>query len=62
MTEPEREKWKKEKEQREGRTHCPVVRRKRVAHSIGITGHDVLPRKVIKVVSIDCPREMWRIN
>ena len=53
---------KKKKEQRERRTHRPGVSRKRVAHNIRITGHDVLSSKANKVVSINHPREMWRIK
>ena len=62
MTEIKREKWKKEKEQREGRTHRSGVGRKRIAHDIRITGHNTLPSKAIKAISIDHPREMWRVN
>ena len=50
------------KEQREGRTHRPSVRRKRITHYIRITGHSTLPSKAIRTISIDRPRGMWRIN
>ena len=53
---------KKKKEQRERRTHHPGVWRKRVAHNIGITRHDMLSSKAIRAVSVDCPKQMWRIN
>ena len=38
------------------------VWRKMVAYNIGIMRHDALPSKVIKAVSIDRPKEIWRIN
>ena len=52
----------KEKEQSERRTHRLSVRRKMIAHDIGIMGHDVLPSDAIKTVSLNRPREMWRFN
>ena len=62
MTKPEREKWQKEKEQREGRTHRSGVGRKKIAHDIRVTGHDTLPSKAIRAISIGHLREMWRVN
>lgn len=62
MTETRREIWQKEKRQREERTHCLSLGRERIAHDIRITGHDTLPSKAIWVISIDHPRDMWRIN
>ena len=62
MTEIKREKWKKEKEQREGRSHRSGVGRKRIAHDIRIIGHNMLLSKAIRAISIDHPREMWRVN
>ena len=67
MTQREREREReresrKKKEQMEKRTHRLGVSRKRVAHNIKITSHGVLPRKAIRAVSIDRPREMWMIN
>ena len=53
---------RRKKKKRERRTHRPGVWRKRVAYNIGIMGHDTLPSKTIRAVSIDRPREMWRIN
>ena len=35
---------------------------KKVAYNIGIMGHDTLPSKTIRAVSIDRPREMWKVN
>ena len=62
MTEIKREKWKKEKEQREGRSHRSGVGRKRIAYDIRIIGHNMLLSKAIRAISIDHPREMWRVN
>ena len=33
-----------------------------IAHDIRVTGHDTFPSKAIHAISIDCPRDMWRIN
>ena len=49
-------------EQREGRTHRPGVGRKGITYYIRITGHNILPSKAIRTISIDRPREIWRIN
>ena len=38
------------------------VGRKRINHEIGIMGHDTLLSKAIRAISIDCPREMWKVN
>ena len=69
MIEPEKEKWQKKKRngkkkrgQRERKTYCLGVWRKRVAHNIGIIGHNTLPSKIIRAISINCSREMWRVN
>ena len=62
MTKPKREKWQKEKEQRERRTPCPGVRRKMIAHDLRITEHGTLLSKAIRVVSIDRPRKMWKAD
>ena len=58
MTEKKRDSKKK----RERGTHRLSFWRKRVAYNIGIMGHDALPSKAIRAVSINCLREMWRIN
>ena len=52
----------KEKEQSERRTHRLSVRRKMIAHDIGITRHGTLSSKAIRTISTDRPREMWRVN
>ena len=51
-----RVKKKKELEKRE-RTHCPSVRRERIAQDIRITGHNT-----VKSISINHPKEIWRVN
>ena len=33
-----------------------------IAHDIRVTGCDTFPSKAIHAISIDCPRDMWRIN
>ena len=33
-----------------------------IAHDIGIMRHGTLPSKAIRTISINCPREMWRVN
>ena len=33
-----------------------------IAHDIRVTRHDTFPSKAIHAISIDCPRDMWRIN
>jgi len=33
-----------------------------IAHDIRVIGHDTLPSKAIRAISIGCPREMWRVN
>ena len=50
------------KERKEKRTHRSSVGRERIAHTIRITGHNTLSSKAIRALSIDCPREMWRVN
>ena len=35
---------------------------KRITHDIFITRHGTLPSKTIKAISIDCPRQIRRIN
>ena len=62
MIETKRENWQKEKEQREERTHCPSVGRKKIAYDIRITGHSALSSKAIRVIGIDHPRKVWRVN
>ena len=57
-----KKKKKRKEEQREERTHCSSVGRERIAHDIRITRHDTLPSKAIHVISIDHPRDMWRID
>ena len=52
----------KKKEQKEERTHCSSVGREGTAHDIRITRHDALSSKAIRAISIDCPRDVWRIN
>ena len=42
--------------------HLLGVRRKRIAHDIEITSYDTLLSKAIRAISIDHPREMWRVN
>lgn len=61
VIEPKSEKWQKEKDQREGRTYRSSVGRKRIAHNIRITEHNMLPSKAIKAISIDRPRKVWRV-
>ena len=55
-------KFGKERGQRDERTHRSSVGRERIAHDIRIAGHDTLPSKAIQAISIDRPRDMWRIN
>ena len=62
MTKKKRENWQKEKEQREERTHRPSVGREKIAHGIRITRHIVLSSKAIRVIGIDHPRKVWRVN
>ena len=50
------------KERKEKRTHRSSVGRERIAHAIRITRHNTLSSKAIKALSIDCPREMRRVN
>ena len=38
------------------------VGREMIAHDIRVTRHDTFPSKAIHAISIDCPRDMWRIN
>ena len=33
-----------------------------IAHDIRITGHGTLSSKAIRAISIDRPREMWKVN
>jgi len=33
-----------------------------ITYDIRITGHGMLPSKAIRAISIDRPREMWRVN
>ena len=33
-----------------------------MAYDIRITRHGMLPNKAIRVISIDRPRKMWRVN
>ena len=33
-----------------------------IAHDIRVTGHNTFPSKAIHAISIDYPRDMWRIN
>ena len=44
------------------RNYRSSVGRERIAHDIGIMGHGTLPSKAIKTISIDNPRERWRVN
>ena len=62
LTETKREIWKQKKGQKEKRTHHSSVGKERIAHDIRITGHSMLPIKAIQAISIDHPREVWRIN
>ena len=48
----------KKKEQKEERTHYSSVGRDRIAPDIGITGHDTIPSKTIRAISIDHPRDV----
>ena len=50
------------KGRKEKRTHRSSVGRERITHAIRITGHNTLSSKAIRALSIDCPREMWRVN
>ena len=52
------DKKKKKKLAKRERTHHPSVGREKIAHDIRITGHDKLPSKTVKAISIDRPREM----
>ena len=38
------------------------VGRERITHKIRVLGHDTLPSKAIQAISINLPRNMWRIN
>ena len=63
MTKTKREIWQKEKGHKEiKKTHRSSVRRERIAHDISIMGHGMLSSKAIWAISIDHPREVWRIN
>ena len=65
VIETNREIWQKKikkEEQREERTHCSSVGKERITYDIRITGHDTLSSKAIRVISIDRPRDMWRID
>ena len=53
---------KKQRKKKWKRTHCLCAFQKRVTHEIGITRHETLPSKTIRVVSIDLPRQMRRVN
>ena len=53
---------KKRKGQREERTHRSSVRRESIAHNIRVIGHNMLLSKAIQAISIDHPRDIWRIN
>ena len=53
---------RKYREQEWKRTHRPRAIEKRVAHDICITANRALPSKAIRVVGIDWPRQMRRIN
>ena len=44
------------------RTHRLNVEKERIAHDIKVVGHDMLPSKAIRAISIDRPRDMWRTN
>ena len=56
-----RKKKKRELEKRK-RNQCLNAERERIAHDIRITRHSTLPSKAIRAISMDRPREMWRIN
>ena len=62
VIETKRENWQKEKEQKEERTHRPSVGREKIAHDIKIMGHNTLSSKAIRVIVIDHPRKVWRVN
>ena len=62
MTKTKKEIWQKEKGQKEKRTDHLSVRKENIAYDIRITGHGTLPNKAIRDISIDRPREVWRIN
>ena len=51
----------KKEEQKEERTHRSSVGRERIAHDIGIMGHNMLPSNAICSIGINRPRDMWRI-
>ena len=55
-------KKKKKNWQKRERTHRSSVRRERIAHDIRITGHDMLSSKAIRSISINRPKEIWRVN
>ena len=57
MTETRKETAKKEK-QKEERTHCSSVGKERIAHDIGIMGHNMLPIKAIHFIGINYLRDM----
>ena len=44
------------------RIYCLGAGRERMAYDIRITRHGMLPNKAIRVISIDRPRKMWRVN
>ena len=61
MTEIERKEWQRRRTKGE-RTYCPSVGRDRISYDVRITGHNTLLSKTIRTISINYPREMWRVN
>ena len=62
LTKTKRDNWQKKKEQREERNHRPSVGKERITYDIRIRGHNALPSKAIRIISIDGPRKVWRVN
>ena len=52
----------KKRETKGKRTYRLSVRRERIADDVRIIGHDKLPSKAIRIISINSPKEMWRFN
>ena len=61
VTEIERNEWQRRRIKGE-RTYCPSVGRERISYDVRITRHDTLSSKTIRTISINYPREMWRVN
>ena len=44
------------------KTHRSSVRKEMIAHDIRIMGHGTLSSKAVKSISINRPKEIWRVN